>query len=65
MADLSLTDMIYSILEYASEGMSVPQLQTELVSQFEWDGSPERLEQELKARSEFCCDGENWTMSPD
>jgi hypothetical protein len=65
MADLSLNEMLYYILEYSSEGMTLAEIQAELGRQFSWDGPPEQLEHELEARPEFCRTGDGWKANPD
>jgi len=50
MPDMSLTDMLYYLLEYSKEGMSLSQIRTELHLKFGWNESQSKLEHELQSK---------------
>lgn len=62
---MSLTDMLYYLLEYSNEGMTLTQLQTELNLKFDWNEPQSKLENELNSKSMFFCSDDKWKMSSD
>ncbi len=62
MPDMSLKDMLYYLLEYSKEGMSVAMIQGELRRQFGWDGTESKLENELQSKSTYICVDGKWKL---
>ena len=65
MPDLSLTDMLYNLLEYSKEGMPLSQIQTELRLKFGWNEPQSKLEHELQSKSIYFCTDGKWKIRSD
>ena len=63
MPDMSLTDMLYYLLEYSKEGMPLSQIEAELRREFGWDEPQSKLEHELHSKSIFTCTDGKWKIS--
>ena len=65
MPDMSLTDMLYYLLEYSKEGMPLSEILTELRLRFGWDEPQSRLEHELESKLNYLCTEGKWKINPD
>ncbi len=65
MPDMSLTDMLYYLLEYSKEGMPLSQIRTELRLKFGWNEPQSKLEQELHSKSSFFYTEGKWKILSD
>lgn len=65
MPDMSLTDMLYYLLEYSKEGMTLSQIQKELSLKFGWSDLQSKLEHELHSKSIFFCTDGKWKICSD
>ena len=65
MPDMSLTDMLYYLLEYSKEGMPLSQIRTELRLKFDWNEPQSKLEHELQSKSSFFCVEGKWKVRSD
>ena len=65
MPDMSLTDMLYYLLEYSKEGMPLSQIRTELNLKFGCNEPPSKLEDVLQSKSIFFYTEGKWKICPD